>query len=108
MAEQEQECIRMLSTEQGPPKISISFAFQHTVCVCHFLIDFLCSTPWFKLKKKASKNDKTTMNPNLDDGEDSESIDPENFFNKDAQVVAKDLLGKVLQHKIDDIWLSGI
>ena len=68
----------------------------------------MCSTPWFKLKKKASKNDKTTMNPNLDDGEDSESIDPENFFNKDAQVVAKDLLGKVLQHKIDDIWLSGI
>ena len=48
------------------------------------------------------------MNPNLDDGEDSESIDPENFFNKDAQVVAKDLLGKVLQHTIDDIWLSGI
>ena len=47
------------------------------------------------------------MNPNLDD-DDSESIDPENFFNKDAQVVAKDLLGKVLQHKIDDIWLSGI
>ena len=50
--------------------------------------------------------DKTTMNPILDDSDDSESIDPDNFFNKDAQVVAKDLLGKVLQHKIDNIWLS--
>ena len=37
-----------------------------------------------------------------------ETIEPENFFNRDAQIVAKDLLGKVLQHKIDDIWVSGM
>ena len=34
-------------------------------------------------------------------------LDTESFFNRDAQVVAKELLGKVLQHKIDDIWVSG-
>ena len=34
-------------------------------------------------------------------------LDTESFFNRDAQVVAKDLLGKVLQHKIDGIWVSG-
>ena len=34
-------------------------------------------------------------------------IEPE-FFNRDAQVVAKDLLGKVLQHKVEDVWLSGM
>ena len=33
--------------------------------------------------------------------------DTESFFNRDAQIVAKDLLGKVLQHKIDGIWVSG-
>ena len=33
--------------------------------------------------------------------------DTESFFNRDAQIVAKDLLGKVLQHKVDDIWVSG-
>ena len=37
-----------------------------------------------------------------------ETIEPEHFFNRDAQIVAKDLLGKVLQHKVDDIWVSGI
>ena len=37
-----------------------------------------------------------------------ETIEPENFFNRDAQIVAKDLLGKVLQHKVDDIWVSGM
>jgi len=34
-------------------------------------------------------------------------LDTESFFNRDAQIVAKDLLGKVLQHKINDIWVSG-
>ena len=34
-------------------------------------------------------------------------IEPPEFFNRDAQVVAKDLLGKVLQHKVEDFWLSG-
>ena len=34
-------------------------------------------------------------------------LDTESFFNRDAQVVAKDLLGKVLQHNIDGIWVSG-
>ena len=33
--------------------------------------------------------------------------DTESFFNRDAQIVAKDLLGKVLQHKVDGIWVSG-
>ena len=33
--------------------------------------------------------------------------DTESFFNRDAQIVAKDLLGKVLQHRINDIWVSG-
>ena len=33
--------------------------------------------------------------------------DPEFFFDRDAQVVAKDLLGKVLAHKVDDIWVSA-
>ena len=37
-----------------------------------------------------------------------ETIEPGNFFNRDAQIVAKDLLGKVLQHKVDDIWVSGM
>ena len=34
-------------------------------------------------------------------------LDTESFFNRDAQIVAKDLLGKVLQHRINDIWVSG-
>ena len=34
-------------------------------------------------------------------------LDTESFFNRDAQVVAKELLGKLLQHKIDGIWVSG-
>jgi DNA-3-methyladenine glycosylase len=33
--------------------------------------------------------------------------DPKFFFDRDAQVVAKDLLGKVLAHKVDDIWVSA-
>ena len=32
---------------------------------------------------------------------------PQLFFDRDAQVVAKDLLGKILAHKVDDIWLSA-
>ena len=41
------------------------------------------------------------------DQKEVQFINPEVFFNRDAQVVAKDLLGKVLQRKIDDIWISG-
>ena len=33
--------------------------------------------------------------------------DPEFFFDRYAQVVAKGLLGKVLAHKVDDIWVSA-
>ena len=31
----------------------------------------------------------------------------ENFFDRDAMVVAKDLLGKVLRHKVAGMWLSA-
>ena len=33
--------------------------------------------------------------------------DPSSFFNRDAQIVAKDLLGKVLAHKVGDTWVSA-
>ena len=39
--------------------------------------------------------------------EDNVVSDLENFVDRDAQVVAKDLLGKVLAHKVDDIWVSA-
>nr|BFE93871.1 hypothetical protein GCM10020185_44070 [Pseudomonas brassicacearum subsp. brassicacearum] len=29
------------------------------------------------------------------------------FFDRDAQVLAKDLLGKVIRHKVGDLWLSA-
>ena len=34
-------------------------------------------------------------------------INPCKFFESDAQVVAKNLLGKILAHKVDDIWVSA-
>lgn len=33
---------------------------------------------------------------------------PTSFFNRDPQVVARDLLGKVLRHKHGDTWLSAM
>lgn len=32
---------------------------------------------------------------------------PDDFFDRDAQDLAKDLLGKVIRHRIDDLWLSA-
>ncbi|WP_447903697.1 DNA-3-methyladenine glycosylase [Pseudomonas serbica] len=29
------------------------------------------------------------------------------FFDRDAQVLARDLLGKVIRHRVDDLWLSA-
>lgn len=32
---------------------------------------------------------------------------PDAFFNRDAQTLARDLLGKVIRHRVDDLWLSA-
>ena len=32
---------------------------------------------------------------------------PDDFFDRDAQYLAKDLLGKVIRHRVDDLWLSA-
>lgn len=32
---------------------------------------------------------------------------PDNFFDRDAQVLARDLLGKVIRHRVGDLWLSA-
>lgn len=32
---------------------------------------------------------------------------PDLFFNRDALTVARDLLGKVIRHRVDDLWLSA-
>lgn len=32
---------------------------------------------------------------------------PDAFFDRDAQVLAKDLLGKVIRHRVGDLWLSA-
>jgi DNA-3-methyladenine glycosylase len=32
---------------------------------------------------------------------------PDSFFNRDAQTLAQDLLGKVVRHKVGDLWLSA-
>ncbi|MBY8936306.1 Putative 3-methyladenine DNA glycosylase [Pseudomonas fluorescens] len=32
---------------------------------------------------------------------------PDTFFDRDAQVLARDLLGKVIRHRIGDLWLSA-
>ncbi|WLH13444.1 DNA-3-methyladenine glycosylase [Pseudomonas hefeiensis] len=32
---------------------------------------------------------------------------PHGFFDRDAQVLARDLLGKVIRHKVGDLWLSA-
>ncbi|KAF1023792.1 MAG: putative 3-methyladenine DNA glycosylase [Pseudomonas sp.] len=31
---------------------------------------------------------------------------PDSFFDRDAQVLARDLLGKVVRHRVGDVWLS--
>lgn len=32
---------------------------------------------------------------------------PDEFFNRDAQVLARDLLGKIIRHRVGDLWLSA-
>jgi DNA-3-methyladenine glycosylase len=32
---------------------------------------------------------------------------PDAFFDRDAQILARDLLGKVIRHRVDDLWLSA-
>ncbi|KQQ49909.1 3-methyladenine DNA glycosylase [Pseudomonas sp. Leaf127] len=32
---------------------------------------------------------------------------PDYFFNRDAQVLARDLLGKVIRHKVGELWLAA-
>jgi DNA-3-methyladenine glycosylase len=32
---------------------------------------------------------------------------PDRFFNRDAQMLARDLLGKVIRHRVGDLWLSA-
>lgn len=32
---------------------------------------------------------------------------PDSFFDRDAQTLARDLLGKVIRHKVDGLWLSA-
>jgi DNA-3-methyladenine glycosylase len=32
---------------------------------------------------------------------------PDRFFNRDAQVLARELLGKVIRHRVGDLWLSA-
>jgi DNA-3-methyladenine glycosylase len=32
---------------------------------------------------------------------------PDSFFNRDAQTLARDLLGKVVRHKVGELWLSA-
>ena len=31
----------------------------------------------------------------------------DSFFNRDAQVLARDLLGKVIRHKVGELWLAA-
>ena len=32
---------------------------------------------------------------------------PDRFFDRDAQLLARELLGKVIRHRVGDIWLSA-
>lgn len=32
---------------------------------------------------------------------------PDAFFDRDAQILARDLLGKVIRHRVGDLWLSA-
>ena len=32
---------------------------------------------------------------------------PDAFFDRDAQTLARDLLGKVIRHRVGDLWLSA-
>ena len=34
-------------------------------------------------------------------------INDKEFFDRDPQDVAKDLLGKILEHRVDGLWLSA-
>lgn len=31
---------------------------------------------------------------------------PDSFFNRDAQILARDLLGKIIRHKVGELWLA--
>ena len=35
------------------------------------------------------------------------SMLPDTFFNRDAQLVARELLGKVIRHRVNGLWLSA-
>lgn len=32
---------------------------------------------------------------------------PDHFFHRDAQLLARDLLNKVIRHKVGDLWLAA-
>ena len=32
---------------------------------------------------------------------------PDGFFDRDAELLARELLGKVIRHKVGDLWLSA-
>ena len=32
---------------------------------------------------------------------------PDTFFDRDAQLLARELLGKVIRHKVGDLWLAA-
>lgn len=32
---------------------------------------------------------------------------PDSFFDRDAQLLARELLGKVIRHRVGDLWLSA-
>ncbi|MBO6277811.1 MAG: DNA-3-methyladenine glycosylase, partial [Pseudomonas sp.] len=32
---------------------------------------------------------------------------PDTFFDRDAQLLARELLGKVIRHRVDGLWLSA-
>jgi DNA-3-methyladenine glycosylase len=47
---------------------------------------------------------------NLTVRESAESLPkglPDAFFDRDAQILARDLLGKVIRHRVGDLWLSA-
>ena len=32
---------------------------------------------------------------------------PDSFFDRDAQLLARELLGKIIRHKVNGLWLSA-
>ena len=32
---------------------------------------------------------------------------PDSFFHRDAQTLARELLGKVIRHKVGELWLAA-